>query len=281
MTDPKAGRATRTPARSDLVWAGAILIGAALACRSGADKSAPAGATSATPAASSEAVASAAPSATAKPKTIPKDYEGPLGLTWGQSPAEVRAALSKKFTFRREGMVGKMFSQTYAGAFAGQKAEEIDANFTDKKFIMLTAMYAAKDVRPASRRWRDLVDKTIETHGEPSKMAPIPEIPGLSGAASAYPNTPNAEKIRKLEAALDGMAEAAGDTGYGALDRKIAKGDWTPSAGWKFANGAVIVVTVLVGDPDASGARALHPTWMAAGPGIKEFADDAKGTSDL
>lgn len=211
---------------------------------------------------------------------IAKDYDGPLGLKWGQPPADVKSALQGKLTFVDESQNdnGKTLSHHYKGAFGGIEPETIEVSFYEQKLIAVVAVLQAKDVRPASRRWLDLVAKTVEVHGKPIKLSPVPNVPKLSAALSAYPDTPNAEKIRELGSLFDEMSEqASGDS----LDRKIERGDWSPAAAWKFQNGSGIAVGVAVGPADRNGRHALTPTWMAFGGDFKAWVEAVKTKPEL
>jgi hypothetical protein len=205
------------------------------------------------------------PSASAAPEQL-AEYEGPAGLRWGQSPAEAKTVLSAKYTFRREDSAdkGQVLEQTWAGEFAGFKTESIAVDFFDKKrFVAFGATLPAKDVRPAARRWLDLVETTTKVHGAPSRFTPPPELQSARKIADNYPDLPNKERLQQLASQIDAFQETAGTSGFDALDRKIARGDWEPVALWKFKGDTAILIKVEVGEPDSHGGRSLKPVWLA------------------
>lgn len=224
----------------------------------------------------------ATPSATssAAVETTPKVYDGPLGLTWGLSPSEVKDALQGKLTFVEEfaDERAKLFSQRYKGSFGGITPEGIEVAFREKKLIAVIAQLQANDVRPASRRWLELVEATVAAHGAPGQLSEVPKAPKLSAVLSAYPDTPNAGKIRELGSLLDDMSEQSNAE---MLDRRIERGDWTPSALWKFQNESGIGVSIVVGPADRYGHHPLTPTWVAYGSGFKAWLESVKSKSDL
>jgi hypothetical protein len=159
-----------------------------------------------------------------------KTYEGPLGLKWGQSVAEVKAALEGRYTLVEERATGL----AYTGAFAGEPTEALVFAFDGTGLGGLVVMYPSTDVRPAARRWVDLVEQMRSSYGEPTKITKEP------GSA-----------VRKELA-----------TRYMLLDVQIAGGSWEPSATWTFANGVDVTIRVNVGAPNEHGNRPLQPVWI-------------------
>ena len=203
-------------------------------------------------------MASAVPSASAAPPKELPEYKAPLGLTWGQSPKEAKALLSKRLTFRREYPTdnGATIEQSYGGQFAGVDTQMVGVDFSPSAgLIAVAAMYPAADDRPASKRWLDVVDKMRADYGDPTKFSAPPKTQAEAAAvaAEAYPDTPNKAKIATLLG-----ASTIGR--YDELDIKIVKGEWTPSAVWEFSNAMVLV---LVNDTrDANSKHSLKVNWM-------------------
>jgi hypothetical protein len=215
--------------------------------------------------ASASVASQPSPSASAAPEEL-AEYDGPAGLRWGQSPAEAKKVLSAKYTFLREDAAdeGQVLEQTWNGEFAGFDPESIFVDFFDKKrFLAFGVTFPAKDVRPAARRWLDLVEATTKAHGPPWRFTPAPELPTAQKLAENYPDLPNKAKLKELAAQIDALQGVAGSSGYDALDRKIARGDWEPMALWKFKGENTIAVKVDIGKPDKRGNRALKPMWVA------------------
>lgn len=206
------------------------------------------------------------PSASAAPPLA--EYKAPLGLTWGQSPKDAKAILSKRLTFRREYTDKEgTIEQTYVGQFAGTDPEMIGVDFSVKDGLFgVVAVYPAADERPASKRWEDLTEKMRAEYGEPAQFNAPPKTQA-EAVAEAYPETGNKAKIVTLMG-------AASPGRYEELDAKIVKGDWAPSAIWGFSNAAVLV---LVNDiRDANGHHALKPYWFfGTKDGLKQMSKSA------
>jgi hypothetical protein len=180
------------------------------------------------------------------------------------SPRDAKAVLSRKLSLTWEGLEtnGHAWLQDYSGEFAGFAVEQVEAAFAydkekpkERPLMAVSVTFGARDERPASRRWLDIVEKMRSAYGEPSKLVAPPEDIGATFTDRAK----QSEHFKGSLSALGGLLSASR---FDQLDRQIAQGSWEPAAGWRFQNHVVVAVTVLVGQPDKHGHRALTPAWM-------------------
>jgi hypothetical protein len=191
----------------------------------------------------------------AKTKTSASiDYNGPLGLTWGQSREDVKAALDGKLTLNKEDDTGIM----YSGNFADIATDAIVVIFDESGLVAVAVVLQSTDDRPASQKWTDVVDEMTKKYGKPTSIVPPPGRPSMSTSVNAYPETKNKKKLQELSGAMDALM--AGAQGV-AQDNQIVSGAWKPNAKWAFKNGANIMVSVRVGQPDEFGSRSLSVAW--------------------
>jgi len=205
------------------------------------------------------ALATAAPLIAAPRMASSKPYEGPAGLKWGQTRAEVRAILEEKFEFQDENPMDGVIIQAYTGEFAGEPADAIGVFFIDDKLVQLAVVYPSVDSRPASKRWEVIVQKMTETYGAPTAASNPPKGAEMSDAFKAYPNTKNKQRIQELAQAFDG---ANATLRYQQLDAAIVSGSWEPKAQWTFDADVRIEVSVRVDPPDEYGQRTLRVVWL-------------------
>lgn len=191
-------------------------------------------------------------------------FTGPLGLTWGQSPAEGRAALKKSaLRFIREERGPGTSSLHYSGMFGGFATDDIQIDFRDGRLMSVLVVLAARDERAKTRRWSEIVEKLTEAHGPPAEStttAPT-RADAIAKTAAEHPDDPT----------LTLIASRAGDR-YEELDLRVRRGDWKPVAKWKFWNGAGIATFVVPGPPNADGQIALAVGWFFAAPDFVKAA---------
>jgi hypothetical protein len=205
-------------------------------------------------------------------------YEGPAGLKWGQSPGEVRKALSGRFHFVKEDTQKDVTAQSYTGEFSGFKVDTAISFFVASKLAGLTVLLPARDERPASRRWQDMVDAMTKAKGEPTEISSLPSQAKLSDAIKAYPGRSKAQ-IQQLSALFDAAASKAGMSGYEELDARVRRGEIAPYAQWRFKDDVRVTIALQVSQPDQAGQRRLTPVWaFMTTPGRDAMAAMTKNT---
>lgn len=211
-----------------------------------------------------EAVAAPAPPASAADRVVPVDHPGPAGVAWGTSPGDAKRLLQKKLRLAWEGPETdeRAWLQQYTGEFAGLAVEQVEASFAydkarprERPLMAFVVTLGARDVRPASRRWLDIVAKMEAAYGQPSRIAPIPADVG--GTVSE-----RAKTSEHFQGSLSALGQLLSATRFDQLDRQIAQGSWQPIAHWKFQNHVQVTATVLVSQPDKYGRRELRPAWV-------------------
>lgn len=166
------------------------------------------------------------------PGVTNEDYYGAVDLKWEMQPVDVERALKARAKVSARlatDKTGYRFEQ-FLGGFSGYDNALIEADFLDDGLNAISVQLPSKDERPAWRRWRDLVSQMREAHGPPDAEQSSLEIPE------------NSDEL---------------------VDHYIATGKLSPHAIWRFRNGAQVVITVVVGDPDRAGRRSLTPAWFA------------------
>lgn len=181
-------------------------------------------------------------------------YEGPAGLRWGMSPDEVSTAWASKFTAVDTPLAAPGFTaQVWTGEFAGERVEGIVTAFLDDSLAAVMVAYPSNDQRPATRRWMDIVEQMREAYGQPESMTDPPD--------KALSNELKKSKSRKAQKYARLAESVLAGTRFDALDLMAIKGEWTPSAKWRFPGGAQVQVIVQVNSADESGMRTVSPLW--------------------
>jgi len=186
------------------------------------------------------------------------EYPGPLGLKWGQSPAEVKDALSKRFEFSREGPTdnGAAFTMNFDGQFAGFETDGIEALFMNDRLVGLSVILARGDTVLPSVRWQKIVNQMTEAYGPPTKTNPTPRMPSFSDVVA---KSKTAKKdLKDSAASLDGVF---GLVKQEWIEDQIRTGAWEPLARWRFKNGIVGMTAVRLDPPDEEGKRTLFVIW--------------------
>lgn len=173
------------------------------------------------------------------------DYQGPLGLKWGMTPAEVKSALEDRFELYEEGETdaGVTLMQRYRGAFADFATDAIEIYFWEGKFLMLGAVLSPKDPRPLMLLWESAGAAMASTYGPPGSITGLPRM------------TRETRKDRRPASALYRTAAEK------ELEEALLSRREIPTATWIFHNGARGVVSfhVASGAVDASDIRVV---WM-------------------
>lgn len=204
------------------------------------------------------------------PAKTPRVYEGPLSLKWDMTSDQVTAAIGTQLD-AHEGNepipAGGSGALAYTGTFANDNAAALFF-FKRGKYTGAAIIFPGPDVRPASSKWETYVRLMTEKYGKPTKLTAPPEDPDLKKAMSGYPRTKNRDRILEIASLYDSIRQSSR---FDLLDAKIMRGEWAPVAEWKFDNSTTVRISVQVNTPDASGMRALTPTWIFA---HGDFADD-------
>lgn len=207
--------------------------------------------------ATADATGARAPTPTPTPTPARAAHPGPAGVKWGQSPAEVKAALSERYRFVKEFDDGPIHEQEYAGEFSGFATEAIAASFLDSRLGAFTVALRERDERPASRRWLEIVEKMADRYGEPDEISAVPTT--VTGAVNVRAKA-GAESRSSVSAwrSIQGVRPGL----FQEIDRLARLGEWTAVAQWTFANGVVVAAGVRPGEPNQLGTRTLQPFWM-------------------
>lgn len=215
---------------------------------------------------------------------LPIDHPGPAGVAWGTSAADAKRLLATKLHLTWEGLESDEHAwlQHYTGEFAGLVVEQVEATFAydkarpqDRPLMVFVVILTARDERPASRRWLDIVEKMRGAYGEPSEFSAPPEDIG----ATVTDRAKQSEHFKNSLSALGGLLSGSR---FSQLDREIAQGTWQPSARWRFRNHVMVGATVLVAQPDKHGHRDLKPVWLFVHEDLsKHFFDDGHRTREF
>lgn len=160
------------------------------------------------------------------PSITPKPYDGPVGLRWGMAPDSAKKTLAKSFKLLGESVKSKNVNgQIWRGAFAGETSE-LTLFFLSGELSMIALEQQTADMKPASKRWAELVKNMTDKYGAPGRIESLPDIVVAN------------EHHR-----------------YQVLDLRIAGGGLAPQAQWYFNNGATVWIFTSLSDPDANGVR--------------------------
>jgi hypothetical protein len=157
------------------------------------------------------------------------DYQGPLGLKWGMSPAEVKATVGLRLHLEHEGKSELYFM----GSFARRPGCSVAMTFFEGRLFLVDVLLAEPDSIPAHRRWRAIVDEMAGAYGPPAEIDVAP-----------------ASALRPKDQAVE-------DT---MLNFEVREGRWQPRAAWVFPS-ARVETRVGLGEPGDSWTRKMYVTW--------------------
>lgn len=193
-------------------------------------------------------------------------YPGPLGLRWGQSPADVRSILANKMEFISE-VPGSSNSYNtidlrYGGRFADLPVAEALLKFHRGEFFYLAVTLQTSKAGAASKVYFQVIEKMRQAYGSPTKESKPPQ---LASQQSISDHIPLADKRPWVLPLLwNEQTRADSDKLNQLYDLHIRTGLWDPFAGWRFPNG-VIVQSFIHPEPQKDGqAVILKPIWIFA-----------------
>lgn len=216
-----------------------------------------------------------------------KPYPGPLGLTWGLSPPEVKSMLNGKLNFVDEKPADEAhydtIDQKYRGPFAGMKTLDIYLRFYKGQFFYMAVALDTVD-ESAAKAFERVVTKMTQEYGKPSgqqepiklssNKAYLDKIP-LDNRGWALPLLRNEQKKKKDQNLTDA---------YKLKDIMARMGLWDPFAGWKFDNDVTVQSFIYLYRPDIAEKDtppALRPMWIFAKLDLFKKYKKAVGMSKL
>lgn len=193
------------------------------------------------------------------------NYRGPLGLAFGQSPADARSHLAGKLTFIVEkpdtALPYHSVEQRYSGEFAGMEIVDARFKFHQGKFFYLAVTLATGTLGSVTEAWASAVDKMTAAYGAPERLN---KPPRLASDKSIVEHMPLDEQKSNILPLLINEREGRDAAQVFALaDLNIRTGLWDPLASWRFRN-RVLVQIFLHREKSEAGQVVLKPVWIFA-----------------
>ena len=201
---------------------------------------------------------------------IDLDFMGPFGLTWGQTPSEVKKTLSTRFRFKKtgrhvDGILGDSTVQEYSGRIFGIKTNEFQTEFYENQLVAVAVNFHKETTYSVSVRFEDIVKRMTSEFGAPTE---IETPPGETNYTQIFkkilPDSDSKDTIMGLWGTVDDLSKSADIRDY-----NIQTGNWQPKAVWRFRNGAVVGIVVLLGDPDQFGMHQPQVILLFSSPEIR------------
>ena len=204
--------------------------------------------------------------ARASPSSSRLPYSGPLGLRWGQSPADVRSILANKLEFVSETPGEQNSYHTidlrYRGVFAELPIAEALLKFHRGEFFYLSVVLQTATAGTASKVFFDALSRMKKAYGPPLKESKPPE---LASRRSISDHIPLADKRPwVLPLMWNERTRADHDQLHQLYDLHIRTGLWEPFAGWRFPNDVSIQVFIVSESRGGERPAVLKPVWIFA-----------------
>ena len=173
-------------------------------------------------------------------------YPGPLGLGWGMSLDQVKAAFKGKFKPTRSAVAPSgIVQQWFSGDLYGLPTRDLELDFCDDHLGTALVTFSDTDERSIRWRWHQAADPMHAQWGQPTELTEPPEPPAL-------PPGPHNEAAERARLDTDRRAIIAAD-GFHAM--------------WEFPGRVAVVVDALPSNPDAQNRVQIQLTWMSLNDG--------------